>query len=145
MAGPAVDPPASAAAPGASAGGPPAARTIFAYSGFNKLFFGSLCGAFADRLYFTALIAAAYIVFARSSPEDYKGQIQIYATVPLLVFYGLAGPLVDSFDRRRLLALVKGSKAVLVLLFAPMLWRVVDLTPDNPDAALCGQMAGLWS
>jgi len=118
--------------------------SIFAYSGFNKLFIGSFCGAFADRLYFTALVAAAYIVYSDSAPEEYKGQIQIYATIPLLILYGLSGPLVDRSDRRLLLALVKGIKAVLVLLFVPLLWRVTGLDPKAPDAVLRTSLAGLW-
>jgi len=143
MAGLADNPSVSAAAPGSRVEAQPARDGIFSHAGFNKLFAGSLCGVFADRLYFTALIAAAYIVFAQS-PEEYKGRIQIWATIPLLLLYGLAGPLVDSFDRRRLLALVKGAKALLVLLFVPMLWRVVDLDPSHPDPVLRDNFVELW-
>ncbi|MCY3023571.1 MAG: MFS transporter [Planctomycetota bacterium] len=122
----------------------PPGKSIFSYAAFNKLFIGSLCGTFADRLYFTALIAAAYIIYADNAPEDYKGQIQIFATIPLLILYGFSGPLVDSLDRRRLLALVKGLKAVIVLLFVPLLWRVVDLNLHAPDPQVRTALVHLW-
>lgn len=144
MTGPAATSPSPDAAPGAGAGTQSRDGSIFSYTAFNTLFVGSLCGVFADRLYFTALIAAAYLIYSDAAPEEYKGQIQVYATIPLLLLYGLTGPLVDSLDRRRLLVLVKGLKAVLVLLFVPLLWRVVDLDPQTPDAGLRRALVALW-
>src|SRR5438105_1853918 len=104
--------------------------SVFSYSGFNKLFAGSLCGAFADRIYFAALFAAANVIYINSAPENQKGRIQIVATIPLLLLYGLSGSLVDSMDRRRLLTLVKGIKAVAVLLFVPLLWQAIQIDVD---------------
>ncbi|HEY3319139.1 MAG TPA: MFS transporter [Planctomycetota bacterium] len=118
--------------------------SIFSYAGFRKLFFGSLCGAFADRLYFSALIAAANVIYFGSAVEDKKGQIQIYATIPLLILYGLSGSLIDSFNRRLLLAMVHAIKVGVVLLLAAPLWRVVALNPLAPDPALLAYLKSQW-
>jgi len=119
-------------------------ESIFAHAGFNKLFFGSLAGAFADRLYFAALIAAAYIIYDGQQPENYKGRIQIYATIPLLILYGFAGSLVDTQDRRKILTWVKRLKVFVVLAFIPLLWKVVDLDPKAPDGELRRFLIGTW-
>lgn len=129
---------------GVSGGSAAARDSIFSYSGFLKLFFGSLTGAFADRLYFSALIAAAYVIYFDKQPEDYKGRIQIYATIPLLILYGFSGSFVDSYDRRRILTWVKGLKVFAVLAFIPLLWNVTRFDTTHPDYTLRDYLAGLF-
>ena len=118
-------------------------KFIFSYGGFRKLFFGSLCGAFADRLYFSALIAAAYVIFFDKQPENYKGRIQIYATIPMLILYGFSGSFVDAYDRRKILTWVQALKIFIVLAFVPILWNVVQFKIDAPDFALRDTLAGM--
>jgi 1-acyl-sn-glycerol-3-phosphate acyltransferase len=117
--------------------------SVFSYGSFLKLFFGSLSGAFADRVYFAALFAAVNVIFI-SAPENEQGFIQIVASVPLLLLYGLSGSLVDSVDRRRLLFLVKAIKAAAVLLFVPILFQAVHIGDPKTDAALIEMLKGRW-
>ena len=105
-------------------------KSVFSYPEFLKLFFGSLSGAFADRVYFAVLAAAANVIYIKSAPENEQGRIQIVASVPLLLLYGLSGSLVDSMDRRRLLYMVKAIKAAVVLLFMPLLWQAIQIDAD---------------
>jgi len=123
---------------------PQPTRTIFGNREFLKLFTGTLLGAFGDRLYFVALCAAANILYAKGQPEDQKGTIQIIATIPQLLLYGLSGSLVDSVDRRKLLQWVKGLKVVGVLFFIPLLWQVTSLDPVNPDPEMVKKITANW-
>ncbi len=127
----------------------PESGGIFSFKAFRRLFFGSLIGAFADRLYFTALITAAYVIYLGRPVEDFKGQIQIYATIPLLILYSIAGSLIDGFDRRRLLVYLHAVKAAIVLLLAPLLWSTIYLNATataggTADAGIRGALVGSW-
>jgi len=106
-------------------------QSIFAYSGFNKLFFGSLTGKFADRLYQMAMGASALIVFAGAAPESQLAFIQIVATIPLFFAYSMLGTLIDTTDRRRLMYMLMAIKGVLVIGFVPLLWHVAGQTPEG--------------
>jgi 1-acyl-sn-glycerol-3-phosphate acyltransferase len=119
-------------------------RSIFSYAGFNKLFTGSFLGTLADRLYQMTLVAVANVIFAGKGSENKVVQIQIVATVPGLILYGLVGSLVDTYDRRRLMTLIKGCKILLVLLFIPFIWQVANLDPDAPDASFQNYLISLW-
>jgi len=115
-------------------------KSVFSSGAFNKLFAGTLFGAFGDRMYFVALSATANILFIGGKPEDEKGTIQIIATIPQLLLYGLAGSLVDSVDRRRLLQIVKGLKVFGVLLFIPLLWKLNQLVQLPPGTSAAEQL-----
>ena len=101
-----------------------AGKSLFAYSAFNKLFFGSLFGKLADRLYQMALVATALAVFAGDDSAKQAARIQIVATIPLFFAYPLLGTLIDTTDRRRLMYLVMAIKSVIVLALIPLLWGV---------------------
>jgi 1-acyl-sn-glycerol-3-phosphate acyltransferase len=106
---------------------------IFSHAGFVKLFIGSLFGTLGDRFHQMALIAAANVIFVASASEKQIVKIQIVATVPGLLLYGLSGSMVDTFDRRRLMMVIKALKFVSVLLLAPLLWQVVKLSGATAD------------
>lgn len=142
---PAGPPPPSPQPPPEAAHEPSAARqaasgSIFVYSGFNKLFFGSLTGKLADRLYQSAMAAAAFVVFAGASSENQLAYIQIVATVPLLAAYSLSSALVDIADRRRLMWSLMAVKGVIVAGFLPLLWRVTA----HADAAAFAFVRAYW-
>ncbi|MGD0094281.1 MAG: MFS transporter, partial [Planctomycetota bacterium] len=122
-----------APAPARPAGESAVAGSIFAYSGFNLLFLGSLAGKLADRLYQMALLTSAFVVFAGAAPENQVAYIQIISTVPLVVAYSLTGTLVDTTDRRRLMSGLMAIKGVFVVGFLPLLWHV---TAHGDAAAL---------
>jgi 1-acyl-sn-glycerol-3-phosphate acyltransferase len=117
-------------------------RSLFSYASFNTLFAGSLSGTLADRLYQMSLIAAALIIFA-DGPRK-VAQIQIVGTIPGLLLYAASGSLVDSFDRRRLMMVIKGLKIFVVLLFVPLLWAVTQLNAEHRDPALQASLEGRW-
>jgi len=120
---------------------------IFGIPAFRKLFFGSFIGVLGDRLCIAALGVAAFIIFKGvdgGSVEDKTGQIQVWATIPLLLFYGLAGALVDRFDRRKLLWVVKLLKLLSVIPLIFLLKEVVTLDPNAPDLVIKNRLIALW-
>src|SRR3954464_5687440 len=110
---------------------PKTGGSIFSNTGFLKLFFGTLTGKFADRLYQMSMGASAMIVFAGASPESQLGYIQIVATIPLFFAYSLLGTLIDTSDRRRLMYTLNAIKGILVIGFVPLLWQVSGQTPEG--------------
>src|SRR5438874_1514475 len=94
---------------------------VFSFGGFRTLFLGSLSGTMADRLYQMSLIAAANLIFVGAETERNATRVQVVATIPGVLLYAAASSMIDTFDRRRLMAWIEGIKVFMVLALVPPL------------------------
>ena len=109
----------------------PVVRNVFAYGGFVKLLSASFLAALGDRFYQAVMLAASSSIFLKDTANREFTRVQIVSILPMLILYAFVGSLVDSANRRRLLAWIQGIKVILVLGFAVLLWDAVAIQKSD--------------
>jgi MFS family permease len=93
----------------------PSLRTVFANRNFAKFWTGQIISYLGDRIDQMAMIAVVSAGATAARGADHAILITFWATLPYVVLSPFAGPLVDRFDRRRLMILMDLARAAVVL------------------------------
>ncbi|HUR76401.1 MAG TPA: MFS transporter, partial [Acidimicrobiales bacterium] len=100
-------------------------RSVFAYPSFRRLWLASLVSSFGDWIGFVAVIALATRV-SKGSGETAVAFVLSARLLPGFFLGPIAGVLLDRLDRRRLMLVCDGGRAV-VFAFLPFVDTVFGL------------------
>lgn len=93
----------------------PSFGELFRNGNFAKFWIGQLISYLGDRIDQMAMIALASQGATKGQSGDLANQITFWATLPYVLFSLVAGPIVDRFDRRRLMIVLDLLRAAIIL------------------------------
>jgi MFS family permease len=93
----------------------PSLREVFANRNFAKFWLGQIVSYLGDRIDQMAMIAVVSAGATAARGADHAILVTFWATLPYVMLSPFAGPLIDRFDRRRLMVLMDLLRAGVVL------------------------------
>ncbi|GIX45189.1 MAG: MFS transporter [Candidatus Sumerlaea sp.] len=95
--------------------GQPSLAELFRNRNFSKFWIGQLISYLGDRIDQMAMIGVLSVGVSKEIASDRANLITFWATLAYVVFGPFAGPIIDRFDRRRLMILMDILRAGVVL------------------------------
>jgi MFS family permease len=93
----------------------PTLRQLFRNRNFTKFWVGQLISYLGDRIDQMAMIGVVSAGVTQAVAADRANMITFWATLPYVFFSLVAGPIVDRFDRRRLMIVLDIFRAIIVI------------------------------
>jgi dTMP kinase len=93
----------------------PTLRDLFRNGNFVKFWTGQLISYLGDRIDQMAMIAVVSAGVSRSVGADHANMITFWGTLPYVLVSLFAGPIVDRFDRRKLMIVLDIFRALVVI------------------------------
>lgn len=93
----------------------PTLAQLFRNRNFTKFWVGQLISYLGDRIDQMAMIGVVSAGVSQAIAADRANMITFWATLPYVFFSLVAGPIVDRFDRRRLMIALDFFRAIIVV------------------------------